>query len=80
MLSHKQCVFILAALATSFFYGGCTVGPKYARPKTAAMETKAFKWLPNEWMLPTDANDPNTAHLWWQDFNDSVTNDLVQQA
>ena len=61
MLSHKQCVFILAALATSFFYGGCTVGPKYARPKTAAMETKAFKWLPNEWMLPTDATDPNTA-------------------
>lgn len=80
MFLRKQRVFILAALATSFFYGGCTVGPKYERPETAAVEVDGFKWLPEEWASVSDPNGPNLTRMWWSSFGDSVTDDLVQQA
>lgn len=59
---------------------GCTVGPKYQRPETAATDIKEYKWLPEAWASVTDAHDPNSTHLWWCRFDDPVTNDLVQQA
>ncbi|MHC4988060.1 MAG: hypothetical protein ACYTFX_06140 [Planctomycetota bacterium] len=59
------------------WFAGCNVGPDYERPVTAADSVGEYSWLPKQW---TNANDPNATNMWWYGFNDSVTNNLVQQA
>ncbi|MHC4949610.1 MAG: efflux transporter outer membrane subunit [Planctomycetota bacterium] len=64
-------------ISICLIFAGCNVGPNYERPVTAAMDSKEFKWLPDEW---ESADDPNLTVAWWQTFNDPVTNDLVGRA
>ena len=59
------------------WFTGCNVGPDYERPVTAADSVGEYSWLPQQWV---DANDPNLTNAWWQKFNDSVTDELVQKA
>jgi len=56
---------------------GCRVGPSYKRPDTVVNDVDRFGWLPADW---DDANEPNAVGPWWQQFNDPVLEDLVDQA
>jgi len=53
---------------------GCTVGPDYERPGTAADDIEAFVNVPDDPGLATDI-DP-----WWTHFGDQLTTTLVRQA
>jgi NodT family efflux transporter outer membrane factor (OMF) lipoprotein len=59
---------------------GCTVGPDYARPVTAADEAETFV---NVQASSSDANNVDLAseiEPWWLHFGDPVTSDLVRTA
>ena len=72
----KQTRIIIAALALAACMTnvGCTVGPEYLRPETAAEAGPGFLNTPPGW---TDANDICANGPWWQCFGDQVTADLV---
>ncbi len=56
---------------------GCTVGPEYARPLTAADTDEGFVNSPAGW---ADANDIIEAETWWRHFGDPVVEKLVLTA
>ena len=56
---------------------GCTVGLDYQRPETLAGQADGYHWLPKEWQ---DVNNINATNSWWKDFDDPVTDELVQKA
>ncbi|MBC8379420.1 MAG: efflux transporter outer membrane subunit [Planctomycetes bacterium] len=69
--------FVWVLVSGVVWFAGCNVGPNYKRPVTAADSVGAFSWLPQQW---ADANDPNLSNAWWRQFNDPVTDELVQKA
>lgn len=73
------CWSVLIAVGTLGLVG-CTVGPDYKRPVTAATGQTQFAWLPAGWADANGICDPNFANAWWREFNDPVTDDLVQKA
>jgi outer membrane protein, multidrug efflux system len=61
----KRAVIVLVALAA-----GCTVGPDYEPPKTAA---------PATWGQPADTSAADLS-TWWTVFNDPTLNRLIERA
>ncbi|MCA1929025.1 efflux transporter outer membrane subunit [Rheinheimera sp.] len=59
---------ISVALA-SLLFGCASVGPSYAAPATA-----------NQVQLPAEYKAADKAQHWWQQFNDPVLNQLIEQA
>lgn len=74
-LMLRAILFVL--LLMNGFLAGCDVGPKYQRPQTVIDQAEQFTWLPEEW---ADVNDTDVSGAWWYNFNDPVTNELVQKA
>ncbi|MBN1961794.1 MAG: efflux transporter outer membrane subunit [Deltaproteobacteria bacterium] len=74
MNTHKTTLLLVCG----FFLGACAVGPDYQRPQVS---------LPNQWhnlqqdsapkIKQTSKSDLNK---WWQLFNDSLLNQLIEQA
>lgn len=56
---------------------GCMVGPKYARPETAADVNSGFYHARTH---SQEVNDLNDVDRWWQRFGDTTTADLVRLA
>lgn len=56
---------------------GCTVGPKYSRPETAAETAKGYQRAGSHDQKPSDFNDIDT---WWERFADPPTVLLVREA
>jgi len=73
----SRLLVIVGLVLSVGWLAGCNVGPNYERSATAADSVGAFSWLPRQW---ADANDPNLSNTWWQQFNDPVTDELVQKA
>jgi len=71
-----MCVFLFA-LALVAFVDGCTVGPKYSRPKTAADTSGSYVRVGAH---SEDVNDLERIDSWWERFGDPVTASLVRQA
>src|SRR5690348_7039841 len=56
--------------------GGCTVGPKYARP---AVDTPAaYKEIGDEWKVATPS-DAMAKGAWWEIYNDAQLDALEDQ-
>ena len=72
----SNCLSLLIIVASVWLIG-CTVGPDYQRPVTAAEQKNSYQWLPKEWQ---DVNDIESTTRWWMNFNDPVTDKLVQKA
>ncbi len=72
MTKRTRIIIFALALAGCATFFGCTVGPDYLRPETAA--GGGFLNTPPGW---TDANDICVDGPWWQCFGDRVTADLV---
>jgi NodT family efflux transporter outer membrane factor (OMF) lipoprotein len=70
-------------LVSIVFFGGCTVGPKYARPSAAA--APAYKELTPANFKDTDGwkqaqpSDGTLKGNWWEIFNDARLNSLEEQ-
>ena len=79
-MRFKYVLIPMGLVIMGCWLAGCNVGPDYERPQTAAMDSKEFKWLPDEWASAADANDPNVANAWWLTFDDPVTDELVERA
>jgi multidrug efflux system outer membrane protein len=62
---RRTAIILVALLA------GCTVGPDYSRPQTAS---------PDKWRIdyPAAADVANTR--WWEQFDDPVLNQLIDEA
>lgn len=56
---------------------GCTVGPKYSRPQTAAQTTESYQRAGTH---KQDVNDFNDIDRWWEHFGDPPTVLLVREA
>jgi outer membrane protein, multidrug efflux system len=70
MISCARLIPFLVALLLA----GCTVGPDYHPPKTAA---------PDAWVSPqsgADTNSPAAETAWWKSFHDTELNSLVLRA
>lgn len=67
----------LFLVSASLVLGGCTMGPDYERPWTAA-DDEPYVNAPEAPESPT--LDPDALEPWWQSFADPVTSDLVEQA
>ncbi|MHC4106298.1 MAG: TolC family protein, partial [Planctomycetota bacterium] len=74
MLFVKNTIRFFISLGIAIIISGCTVGPDYLRPQTAAEAGPGFLNTPPGW---TDANDICVDGPWWQCFGDRVTADLV---
>lgn len=66
----------LAALGTALGMAGCTVGPNYHRPDTAAPTT----WKAEGPWRPGDPRDQIPKGAWWKIFGDSGLDALEAQA
>jgi NodT family efflux transporter outer membrane factor (OMF) lipoprotein len=68
---------LCAAAVIAFQLAGCTVGPNYQRPSTAAIPA-SFKEAPEGWKVaqPSDAADRGD---WWAIYNDAQLNALEDQ-
>jgi multidrug efflux system outer membrane protein len=62
---------VLLLGAAAFAAVGCTVGPDYVRPPVPAVEAWRMDY-------PKAAEVANTR--WWEQFNDPVLNDLIEEA
>jgi NodT family efflux transporter outer membrane factor (OMF) lipoprotein len=69
-----QLIMLMVVLS---WFAGCNVGPDYERPVTAADWVGSYSWLPQQW---SDVNEPGLSNAWWQQFNDPITDELVQRA
>ena len=56
---------------------GCTVGPDYSRPETAAQTSESFVHSGDH---NQDVNDVNDMDRWWEQFGDPITVSLVREA
>ncbi|HUV63458.1 MAG TPA: efflux transporter outer membrane subunit [Sedimentisphaerales bacterium] len=56
---------------------GCTVGPKYSRPETAAQTTGSYQRAGTH---KQDVSDFNDSDRWWERFGDPPTVLLVREA
>lgn len=65
------------ALGLLVFAGGCTVGPRYARPSAPAPAPDAWKTQP-PWQ-PVAPKDSIPKGEWWQIFQDPALNTYEQQ-
>src|SRR5260221_4778741 len=57
-----------------FFLAGCAVGPDYHRPNVSA---------PTQWgepMTDGEMNSSASVAMWWNNFNDSELNSLIERA
>ncbi|MFH1614747.1 MAG: efflux transporter outer membrane subunit [Planctomycetota bacterium] len=69
-------ICVICAMLCFAGFSGCTMGPEYVRPDTAASE-------PGRFVNTVPGFDPNRysdVTLWWRRFNDPVTNELVEAA
>ena len=62
---------LLFAALTSLLLAGCTIGPDYQRPQTAA---------PAAWTISYDAAAGISDSAWWKQFNDPVLDELIKTA
>ena len=67
----------IAPLLTLLAFGGCTVGPRYARPSAPAPAPDAWKTQP-PWQQ-AEPKDSISKGLWWQVFQDPVLDGYEQQ-
>lgn len=67
----------IALLLTLLAFGGCTVGPRYARPSAPAPAPDAWKTQP-PWQQ-AEPKDSISKGLWWQVFQDPVLDGYEQQ-
>jgi len=65
------------ALGLLWLAAGCTVGPKYKRPETAADRADRYANAPEKTL---DANEVEKPDQWWDRFGDPTTVDLVTRA
>jgi multidrug efflux system outer membrane protein len=66
----KWVAFCLAPLFTFFLYS-CTLYPRYQRP---CME------MPEHWRVASDETETVVNARWWEQFQDCVLNDLIEEA
>jgi len=59
---------------------GCSLGPKYSRPDTAADGQEAFMYAPSESGGKADEDDFAVVDAWWRGFGDETTRLLVMEA
>jgi NodT family efflux transporter outer membrane factor (OMF) lipoprotein len=67
-------VFFPGAVVALVLLEGCTVGPNYQKPKTAA---------PAQWSAPMAGGETNLAPSiagWWKSFNDPQLDSLIERA
>ncbi len=71
-----QPALLLSAIATALLLGGCAVGPDYVRPQldlpTAYKEQGPWK--------KAEPGQIDSNQRWWEAYNDSVLNGLIEQA
>ena len=77
MFSTNRIILFVLLSAVAAVIIGCTVGPEYARPLTAADTDQGFVNAPAGW---ADANDIMEAETWWRHFGDPVVEKLVLTA
>lgn len=75
----------LPMLALAMLASGCTLGPEYQRPPTAAQGADGFRHGPEAEEIapantPSTGLDSTTVEPWWQRFGDATTTELVEQA
>ena len=58
-------------------FAGCTVGPDYSRPPTAAETAEGYF---NAGQHEEDVNDFTPVDTWWESFGDPVTAEMVREA
>lgn len=69
-------ILIIIFFAVIVMMAGCGVGPEYRRPASIIDVSSDYRYLGEN---PNDVSfDPN--YLWWQNFADETTNDLVSEA
>lgn len=77
----KTVVIKAVALATvTIVATGCSLGPDYERPWTAATEAEGFVHAPAPNTSLDTSLDTETAPVWWRSFGDEATSELVIQA
>ena len=77
MFSTNRIIEVALLSAVAAAITGCTVGPEYARPLTAADTDRGFVNAPVGW---ADANDIIETQTWWRHFGDPVVEKLVHTA
>jgi NodT family efflux transporter outer membrane factor (OMF) lipoprotein len=73
---QKLPLFLVAGLA---LLGGCSVGPDYEGPPSAAPVAQQAMDFHRTAVAPVERADPSTAR-WWEALNDPELNKLVNQA
>jgi NodT family efflux transporter outer membrane factor (OMF) lipoprotein len=69
------------AVAVAILASGCTLGPEYQRPQTAAQDAEVFAHSSAvEPVTESSSLDPGLLKPWWRRFGDPTTTALVEQA
>lgn len=77
MFNSNRIILFALLSAVAAAITGCTVGPEYERPLTAADTDDGFVNASGGW---ADANDIIEAQTWWRHFGDPVVEKLVLTA
>lgn len=67
----KRFLNLAILLAVVLFLAGCAVGPNFVKPEPPTPETYRFQNIPGE---------NNDTIAWWEIFNDTVLNELIDTA
>lgn len=67
---------LAVSLAAAALLSGCSLAPRYAPPRTAAVA--AFKEEAGDW-TPAQPADARASGMWWEVFGDTKLNDLEKQ-
>jgi NodT family efflux transporter outer membrane factor (OMF) lipoprotein len=74
---------LFGVCAATLFFSGCTVGPKYSRPRVPAAPAYSEKpptnFSENAGWKPAQPGDDKIRGDWWQLFGDAALNDLEPQ-
>lgn len=75
-MGFGKLISIGLVVLTALSFSGCTVGPDYERPETAATLSSGYYNLDPD----SDANQAGDIDDWWVSFGDEATSRLVRRA
>jgi NodT family efflux transporter outer membrane factor (OMF) lipoprotein len=70
---------LFLSICCCIILSGCSVGPKYSRPETAAKDSEKFINAGGH-NQNADVNELAASDKWWENFSDPVTTELVEEA
>ena len=76
-MSKQLCIISIIVISGCVMLNGCMVGPDYERPETFADTSESYF---NTGTHEQDVNDYTTVDMWWENFGDPVTAELVREA